>query len=137
MKNRQLLVMAHGSRNDAANQSVATLTNELRQLGLAYDRIDYCFLELARPSLTTAVEQSIANDCQQIDIYPLFFSPGNHVLRDVPKLIKQAQENFPDCRFTQLDFFGNNPMLSGMLAADIDRQAIATSRGQATVAIAS
>lgn len=127
-----LLIMAHGSRKAAANREFLQLVNSLQAQQLGYSSIVGCFLELASPNLVQAIAACFEDVClgdaclegarleaehleenqTQFELYPLFFNGGNHIKRDIPAQIQQAQQQFPHIQIQQRPYFGSSPLLA-------------------------
>ncbi len=119
---KTLIIMAHGSRKEAANQEFITLVEAMKNNPLDYHRIEHCFLEIASPNLQTTVENLLNEGQTQFDLYPLFFNQGNHVSRDIPKQIQHIQERYPNCHIKQLSYFGQYQQLQETIGQHINEQ---------------
>ncbi len=117
-----LIIMAHGSRKIEANQEFEQLTQRIAKQSHGYAAVKPCFLELASPSLAVAVEESLCQGYTQFDVYPLFFNQGNHVVNDIPRQISHLEEQYPQCTFHRLDYFGTYDQLGGQVLAHIAQQ---------------
>lgn len=113
---KALLIMAHGSRSETANDEFRALVEKVaesaRGRGQEYVAVIPCFLELAQPSLIEAIQQLEHQPVKTVQLYPLFFNKGKHVGRDIPAQIEEARERFPGMQVEQLDYFGNSPGLA-------------------------
>lgn len=97
---KALLILAHGSRRDESNKEVEQLTKMVREQSIGeYDEITHAFLELAEPDMHSAVSLLVGKGAQTIMVLPYFLNSGNHVSQDIPDLIEQAKDMFPDCNF--------------------------------------
>jgi sirohydrochlorin ferrochelatase len=117
-----LMIMAHGSRKIEANQEFEQLTHSIAQQKHHYAEVKPCFLELASPSLAVAVEQSLHQGYTQFDVYPLFFNRGNHVTSDIPRQVSHLEEQYPQCTFRRLEYFGTYDQLGGQVLQHISQQ---------------
>ena len=116
---RALVVIAHGSRSEAANEEFCRLVGALASATPGYARVAHAFLEAAAPSLPAAMAQLVVDGCREADIYPLFFNGGRHVARDLPALLEEVRSAHPDCRLRLLPHFGAWSGLAQALAAHI------------------
>jgi len=95
-----LIILAHGSRREESNLEIKTLAEQVKALaGTEYDLVEYAYLELIEPSLPQAIDNSINNGASNITVLPYFLNSGNHVKRDIPEMIKTAEEKYPTCLF--------------------------------------
>ncbi|MGB2247847.1 MAG: sirohydrochlorin chelatase [Alcanivorax sediminis] len=120
---KALLIMAHGSRSETANDEFRALVEKVAESahgrGQEYVAVIPCFLELAQPSLIEAIQQLEHQPVKTVQLYPLFFNKGKHVGRDIPAQIEEARERFPGMRVEQLDYFGNSPGLADFVLSHL------------------
>ena len=81
-----IIVFAHGSRIEAANQAVRAAAAELARAGDC-PMVEAAFLELGRPSLEEAADLLVAKGIDRVVIIPYFLTPGTHLERDLPALV--------------------------------------------------
>ncbi|MEE3319948.1 MAG: CbiX/SirB N-terminal domain-containing protein [Pseudomonadota bacterium] len=116
---KALLIMAHGSRSETANDEFRALVEKVAESaharGQEYAAVIPCFLELAHPSLIEAIQQLEHQPVESVQLYPLFFNKGKHVGKDIPSQIEEARERFPELHLEQLDYFGNAPGLADLV----------------------
>jgi sirohydrochlorin ferrochelatase len=53
-------------------------------------------MELAEPSIATAVAHCAADGYKKVVIAPYFLSRGRHIVSDIPALVAEAQKAHPD-----------------------------------------
>ncbi len=122
MNRKILLIMAHGSRREAANDEFRALVSQVAQTLEGYQEVRAIFLELATPGLEEAcTELAAAGETTHIDLYPLFFNQGKHVERDIPAQIEQVQQCYPKLSVRQLPYFGSCSQLAGLVVQHIDQ----------------
>ena len=81
-----IIVFAHGSRIETANQAVRDAARDL-SLTEGYALVEAAFLELGRPSLEEAADSLVSRGTGRIVIIPYFLTPGMHLERDLPVLV--------------------------------------------------
>ena len=121
---KALLIMAHGSRKQAANEEFTQLVSHIRQRVMSdisgklsklhYDTVSHCFLEIAEPRLATAVKDHIVLGYSEFDVYPLFFNNGHHVSRDIPHQVETIKQQH-SIIIRQLNYFGSYTLLGERL----------------------
>jgi len=89
-----LIVFAHGSRIESANESVRAVARQLAELG-SFRYVEPAFLELGQPDLAGAVAALAALGVETIVVLPYFLTLGLHLERDLPKLIADVQQAHP------------------------------------------
>lgn len=117
---RGLIIIAHGSRIEAANLEFTAMLDMIDYATLGYDSISGAFLEAARPSLEQAVSGLQQHQAAtRIDIYPMFFNKGRHVEQDLPHLVQALSAKHSDIGFRLLPYFGSYPALGTAIAHHI------------------
>lgn len=102
-----LIVIAHGSRRAASNEEVAELAKKISAKSeerFAY--VNAAFLELATPSLSDAIAEHYTKEIKNITVFPYFLNSGVHMQKDIPALIEQAKQDYPDCEFVLTECIG-------------------------------
>lgn len=93
MKNAMIL-FAHGARDPRW----AAPFERLRDLARAQSpdaAVELAFLELMSPRLPEAVERLAEQGCRRISIVPVFLGQGGHVLRDLPQIVEDLRQAYP------------------------------------------
>ncbi|EKF74776.1 hypothetical protein A11A3_07128 [Alcanivorax hongdengensis A-11-3] len=119
---KALLIMAHGSRSDTANDEFRALVETVAQNSHDYVAVLPCFLELAFPSLLEALQQLEHQPVDTVQLYPLFFNKGKHVGRDIPAQMDQARQRYPHLSLQTLTYFGNAEGLAPLVLQHIRSQ---------------
>jgi sirohydrochlorin ferrochelatase len=86
-----IIVFAHGSRIEAANQAVRSAASALARTGDC-PIVEAAFLEIGRPSLEEAADLLAQRGVERIVIIPYFLTPGLHLERDLPPLVARISE---------------------------------------------
>jgi sirohydrochlorin ferrochelatase len=89
-----IIVFAHGSRIESANDGVRTLATALARAA-SIPHIEPAFLELGRPDLAGAVDILAARGVERIIIIPYFLTLGLHLERDLPQLVSGLMASHP------------------------------------------
>lgn len=118
-----IIVFAHGSRIESANQAVRDVVSVmLRPLG-PYEHVETAFLELGRPDLPGAAARLAAAGVRRIVVIPYFLTLGLHLERDLPKLVENTARQFPGVEFLSTPPLDGHPALAQILL-DRARQAL-------------
>lgn len=115
---KALIIMAHGSRRESANQEFFALVTQLQQQNDNYGQVIPALLEQAPPTLLQA-SLSLPDTITEIDVYPLFFNQGKHVEKDIPAQVAEVMEQFPQKTIRLLPYFGSSPDLSSLMLKHI------------------
>jgi len=100
------ILVAHGSRLEAANDEVRSLAARLSALGSQTVRA--AFLEIAQPSIPEAIEQAARTAPSEILILPYFLTQGRHVQEDIPGIVAAQAERFPQTPIRLLPYLGQS-----------------------------
>ena len=92
-----IIVFAHGSRIETANQAVRSAAADLARAG-EYPNVEAAFLELGRPSLEEAANLLAARSVERIVIIPYFLTPGLHLERDLPAIVERISNKYNKIR---------------------------------------
>ena len=84
-----IIVFAHGSRVESANDAVRKVAADLSRAG-GFPVVEAAFLELGKPDLASAVASVASKGAQQIIVIPYFLTLGLHLERDLPRLVDEV-----------------------------------------------
>ncbi len=122
---KALVLVAHGSRLDAANREIVRLLGPLRdKAGDDFDRVMAAFLELAEPSIPNAIQQCVDNGAKEIILLPYFLASGKHVTSDIPAAADKKRAQYPHVNIRLLDYFGKSPQMTDMLLSHLYNRSI-------------
>ena len=93
-----VVVLAHGSKVRSGNEGLFKIVEMLRSME-KWDMVEACFLQLAKPGLTEAVDDIVGRGAKRVVVMPLLLFSGNHVLKDIPEEIEKEQKKFPEVEF--------------------------------------
>jgi sirohydrochlorin ferrochelatase len=96
-----IILFAHGSRIESANDAVRQVAADLARAG-GFPVVEASFLELGKPDLASAVALVVSNGAQHVTVIPYFLTLGTHLERDLPRLIDRITASHPglDIRVT-------------------------------------
>jgi sirohydrochlorin ferrochelatase len=90
-----IVVFAHGSRVEAANQAVRVVAAQLAESG-KFRYVEAAFLELGEPSLPGAVARLVERGVRSIRVIPYFLTSGTHMERDLPRILRDISLQYKD-----------------------------------------
>jgi sirohydrochlorin ferrochelatase len=82
-----IVVFAHGSSIESANESVRRIAETVRLEG-GFDLVEAAFLEQGKPDLASAVAALVQKGATRVVVLPYFLTLGVHLQRDLPKLVE-------------------------------------------------
>ena len=104
---RALLLVSHGSRRKQSNEEVNQLCERLKEeMDESFDIIDSAFLEIASPSIPEGIKQCIEAGANSVTVLPYFLAAGRHVTEDIPSIVENAREKFPEVSISMTQHIG-------------------------------
>lgn len=120
---RGMILFAHGARDARWAEPFLRLQQQVQnqlqtQLQDQAQEVIVClaFLEFMQPTLVQAVQQLLAQDCHEISVIPVFLAQGGHVLRDLPALIQNLQQEYPHLQISLAKAIGEDPAVIQAIA---------------------
>ncbi len=110
-----LLVMVHGSPRAIANADMFRVVEVVRQRGV-FSIVEVGFMECNEPDIPTALDACATQGATEIIAVPYFLHTGTHVADDLPTLLEQARERYPEIAFRMGDYLGRSERLTDILA---------------------
>lgn len=109
-----LVILAHGSRDPRSAATVHALADHLRELRDDL-RIETSFLDHCPPSPFQVFEKLIADGVEEAVVVPLLLSGAYHARVDVPAVIDEARNRYPDLKVLASDVLGYDESLLDVL----------------------
>ena len=106
-KKSALVLFAHGARDPRWAQPFQKL-QAIASERLPHAQVELAFLELMEPRLPAVVSQLADAGCTEVSVVPVFLGQGGHVLRDLPPLIQELREKYPQLELTVADAVGES-----------------------------
>jgi len=93
-----VLLIAHGSREPAANEDLLGLAGRLAASG-TYPMVEACFLELTEPDIPAGGERCVVQGAKRVLLVPYFLSAGVHLRRDLTAARDELSRRHPGVEF--------------------------------------
>ena len=104
-----LLLIAHGSRKQAANDEISRLAQQLQARGDGdYAAVVAAFLECAKPDIQQGVDRCVELGATEIVAVPYFLAVGKHVVQDIPGELACARAGYPDVSIELSQYVGDS-----------------------------
>lgn len=117
---KALVLVAHGSRRQASNDEVITLSKRIEeQMKSEYPIIETGFLELAQPLIPKAIDQCVKQGATDVCVVPYFLSAGTHVQEDVPAEVDKARQLHPYTPMQVLPHIGGSAMMIELIRQSV------------------
>jgi len=109
-----ILLLGHGSPKKDANNldKVAVMLHRMLHPGCAEACVTVAYMEFAEPKIPDAIKHAVDKGAKKITLHPFFLSSGIHVTRDIPDMIEEARNLFPEVRFTYTEPLGIHEKLA-------------------------
>lgn len=114
-----VLLIAHGSRRNEANQDLVRLAELVRARG-RYPIVEIAYLELAEPTIPEGAERCIAQGADQVLMLPYFLSAGAHVSEDLERHCGELAATHPGVGFQLCPPLGLHPLLVEVVFARLE-----------------
>lgn len=109
-----VVLIAHGSRQADANADAFYFADQLHKGGMAR-QVQAAFLELAEPTIATAVTRCLQMKPKVVVLLPYFLSAGVHVHRDLAELCRQFERAHSEVQFILAKPLGRHSLMVEVL----------------------
>ena len=118
-KSTAVLLIAHGSRRQEANDDLLRLADAVRKREL-YPTIEVSYLEIASPTIPEGARRCIDQGAGRILMMPYFLSAGAHVVDDLKRHQRELASEFPDVAIELCRPLGLHPLLIDVVLQRLD-----------------
>lgn len=103
-----IILIGHGSPKKDANtiDLVGKLLHDRIHAGCSDDCVKVAYLQFASPDITGVISECANGGAERIIIHPYFLYSGMHVTKDIPALIKAAEQRYPWIEFIYTEPLG-------------------------------
>lgn len=113
------VVLAHGSRDARWRATIEDLPQRLAAHAPGM-RAAVAYMEMASPTLEEVLTAWAKDGLpERVKIFPLFFSGGGHVAKDLPELVARTRLLFPQTELVLQNALGEHPFVREALLAAI------------------
>ncbi|MEX0767942.1 MAG: CbiX/SirB N-terminal domain-containing protein [Microthrixaceae bacterium] len=129
-----VLLVAHGSRNPRAavehaqlcekvqaqaNGALGDLQADSQAVRSSQVQVRPAYLELAEPSIAQAIDTAVNEGALHIRLLPHFLNSGNHVMRDLPEAVAEAETKHPGVSIELAEHLGADAGLVTLLTTRV------------------
>ena len=118
-KSTAVLLIAHGSRRQEANDDLLRLADAVRKRD-RYQTVEVSFLEIASPTIPEGARCCIEQGACRILMLPYFLSAGAHVVNDLKRHQRELASEFPDVSIELCHPLGLHPLLIDIVLERLD-----------------
>lgn len=110
-----VILFAHGSRDPLWRLPIDAVAERMRaqQADLP---VAVAFLELTEPDLPSTVEALMKQGVAHVRIVPMFLGVGRHAREDLPELVHNLTQAYPQMSFELLPAIGEHPAMTALMA---------------------
>ena len=109
-----VIIVDHGSRRAASNQMLAGVV-EMFRTASRLDIVEAAHMELAEPSIDTAMRQCVAQGATLVVVFPHFLLPGRHWSSDIPRLVAEAARQHAGLRYVVTAPLALHPLIADVI----------------------
>ncbi|MBP8149040.1 MAG: CbiX/SirB N-terminal domain-containing protein [Limnohabitans sp.] len=110
-----VILFAHGSRDPLWRLPIDAVAQQM-QTRWPNMPVECAFLELTTPDLATTVERMMTRGLTHLRIVPMFLGVGRHAREDLPQLVAELSEGYPQMQFELLPAIGEHPAMTALMA---------------------
>lgn len=114
MSETAIVIFAHGSSIESANESVRRIAESVRRES-GFDVVEAAFLGGGAPDLDTAVAALVEKGATRIVVVPYFLTLGLHLQRDLPGIVSRLARIHPGVEIRSTPPLDGHPALRTIL----------------------
>jgi sirohydrochlorin cobaltochelatase len=110
-----VILFAHGSRDPLWRLPIDAVAQRMQEQQPRLP-VAVAFLELTEPDLPSTVESLMKQGVAHVRIVPMFLGVGRHAREDLPELVHDLNQAYPQMSFELLPAIGEHPAMTALLA---------------------
>ena len=107
---KAILLISHGSHSPQTKKEVGQFVRQLMSRNVA-DIVADAYLEIESPSIPDGIQTCVRQGAQEIVILLNFLNSGRHVDQDIPAIVREAKEKYPNVKFSITKPLGHHPRI--------------------------
>ncbi len=112
---KAIILFAHGSRDPLWHGPINAVAAILNQRAPSI-MVRCAYLELTKPTLLETTNELVSTGCTELQITPLFLGVGKHAREDLPQLVAELKEAFPNLVIQCAPSIGEDPRVLNQIA---------------------
>ena len=113
---KAILLVAHGSKRTHANNEVISIAEKLRNTCLEkFSIVHAAFLEFSEISILDGIKLCIEEGAKSIVVLPYFLNSGKHLVEDIPNIVKDIANKYPDIKIKIAPHIGSSDLIIKVL----------------------
>ena len=110
---KAVLLISHGSRSPKTKDEVIALIKRLKALS-GVEVFECAFMEIETPSIPEGIDICIGQGATDVTILLNFLNSGRHVDEDIPRIVNEAKQKYPNVEFRITSPIGQHPKIDGL-----------------------
>jgi sirohydrochlorin cobaltochelatase len=111
-----IIILAHGSklRDEKSRLVVEGVQSTLHKIAEEIKKrnnwslVEQAYFQFIKPNLSESIENLANKGCTKIVVLPFFLFSGNHVTRDIPRILKEEEKKYKDIEFVLTKSLGED-----------------------------
>ena len=112
-----VIIVDHGSRSVESNAMLDDIVGRFaKRFGPGFGLVEAAHMELAEPTISQAYARCVERGATHVIVCPLFLGPGKHWQEDIPRLAREAADEFPTTQLQVAAPLGVDNLMLDLLA---------------------
>ncbi len=107
---KAVLLISHGSHSPKTKDEVIALIKRLKSLSRV-EIFEYAFLEIESPSIPQGIDHCVRQGAREVIILLNFLNSGRHVNEDIPRIVSEAKQKYPNVKIKITPPVGQHPKI--------------------------
>ncbi len=107
-----LVLLAHGSKDPRWREPFERIYLQIRRES---DSAKLAYMEFVGPTLMDVAGECVREGKNCLRVLPLFMASGAHLATDVPNLVREVRERYPELQMEVLPPIGEDPRMVSLM----------------------
>jgi len=121
-RRRGLLIVDHGTRNEAANARFAALAQRIADARSDW-LVEHAHMEIAQPGFEAGISLLVERGALEILVHLHFLGAGYHVRESIPELVESVRAKHPEIHIETTAPLGDDPRIVEIVLGRMDERA--------------
>ncbi len=117
---KAILLIDHGSVEDAANRMLEEVGDLVRAEVGADVHVEVAHMELAEPSIEKGFAACVAAGASVVVAHPYMLSDGRHATQDIPRMVAGVAANYPTVKYSVTGPLGLHTSIARVILERVD-----------------
>lgn len=131
MQQTGIIILAHGSKLrdktshlvvEGVQSTISKVVEEIKKRN-NWNMVEQAYFQFLKPTLCQSIENLVNRKCKKIVILPFFLFSGNHVSRDIPRILQEEGKKYKDVEFVVTKSLGQDPRITE-IAIDLIKEKV-------------